>query len=370
MKSPFRKNPLAVAEVEIQKFENAIAKIDAKIGLTEREIDRHRAARRAHILSDPEAEIPAETRHGLALAEDLLRSTHEERAEMVSGLEELRHALVAARAKEEREAAAKVDEALADFVDRELAPEVAKAAAALGKACSAYLAKMPEGLAVVESREWSRPRDHARRHADHFSREELLTAIVAESLFAAAPGLFEHQSSVFGRVQTLGRLFDIDKEIPQSRSDGTPPAAIRDPARVLLSDRLRARAAAKRAGAPAGVDAEPAEAPMPEPDQPANVEIFVLKDFAYVENDRGGRALCGRRWSRLVPEPVADAAVEAGLALRTNEAKGQDAFNAEKQYRKNSMSIPESGLGLADCFDLGDVLGLVEDPGEDLAAAE
>jgi len=360
---------MSKVEAQIAQFASARLELTKKQSIVEKLLDEHKAAMRAFVRDNPALDPPAELRHSVAVARDHLEVIVESIAEGDQQLADLRAGLAAARDQEAREQAAKADEALADFVDKEFAPEVAKGTAIIGKASAAFMARISEGLAVVESREWSRPRDHARRYAGHFSREELLTAIVAESLFAAAPGLFEHRSSVYGRDQVLARMFGLDREIPEMRSDGTPPAPVRDPAKALLSSRLRARAAAKRAGAPATADAEPEAPAAPAPTTPTAVEVFATRDFAYVESSKGRHALCGRRWVHLVPPLVADAAADENLALRTDTAEGKDAFEAEKAYRKNSMSIPESGLSLADCFDLGDVLGLL-DPNEDLAAAE
>lgn len=372
MKNPFSKSsssPIFKIEAQIAQLEASRLELAKKKSDVEKVLDEQKATMRAFVRDNPSLDPPAELRHSVASARDHLEVIVESIAEGDEQILDLRAGLAVARDQEERDQTAKADEALADFVDKEFAPELAKAVAIIGKACTAYLAKVPEGLAVVESREWSREQHHPFRHHDHFTRSELLRAIVAEYLFANAPDLFEHRSSLHGRDQVLARMFGIDQQIPEMRSDGTPPPAVRDPSRVLLSDRLRARAAAKRVGEPAAPDALPAPASAPDCDKPANVEVFVLQDFSYVENIRGSRALCGRRWARFVPEPVADAAVDAGLALRTDTPEGQDAFEAEKEYRKNSMTAPASGLSLADCFDLGDPCGFL-DRDEGLAAAE
>ncbi|MES0100902.1 hypothetical protein [Mesorhizobium sp. M0019] len=371
VKNPFSKSsPISKIEADIAQKEAARGELTKKQSLVDKALEEHKTAMRAFVRDNPSLDPPAELRHSVAIARDHLEAIVESIAEGDQQLVDLRTALAATRDQDTRDEAARADEALADFVDKEVAPELAKAAAIFGKACAAFMARVPEGLNVVEARSWSREQHHPLRHHDHFIPAELLRAIVAENLFAAAPDLFEHRSSVFGRDQVLARMFGLDRQIPEMRSDGTPPAAIRDPATVLLSDRLRARAAAKRAGQPTAVDSDPAPAAAPEPDIAADVEVFATRDFAFVENASGRHHICQRRWVHLVPSLVADAAVDQDVALRTDTPEGQDAFDAEKQYRKNSMSIPESGLGLADCFDLGDVLGLVEDPGEDLAAAE
>lgn len=371
MRNILKKDPISAARDHIARVEAAIVKITTKIDLTEKEVEKHRAARRDHIRADPGAEIPGEIRHGLDIAERMLVANREERAELDAHLRELQDALASARDQAERDAAAAADEALADFVDREFAPAIANATAAIGKACAAYLARMPEGLAVVESRPWSRPAGHFQSNSSCFSREEILAGILAESLFASVPDAFEAQDTARGYTNVLQRLFEIEQAVPQMFVDGALPPAAGNPAKLLLSDRLRARAAAKRAGAPAAID----RAPEPEPAPPVprsglkEVEVFATKHFAYQADESAKPRIVGRRWIHNVPSLVADAALAAEVALRTDTREGKDAFEAEKEYRRQSGSTGDRFIQIEDCVDLGDPCDFL-DRGDELAAAE
>lgn len=371
MKNPFKSSPTSKVEAQIAQLEAARVELTKKQSTVEKLLDEHKTAMRAFVRDNPSLDPPVAIRQSVADARDHIEAIIESIAEGDEQLRALRAELAAARDQEERNDAAKADEALAGFIDNEFAPELAKAAAIIGKACAAYLAKVPDGLAIAESRSWARPRDHARRHAHHFSRKELLAAIVAEQIFAVAPALFEERSSTSERDHVLARMFGLDHEIPTMRLDGSPPAPVGDPARVLLSDRLRARAAARRTGEPTRPDVEvdPPEAKAPEPKRLPDVQVFATRDFAFVENAAGRHALCGARWVHLVPALVAEAALERRVGLRTDTAEGRDAFEAEKASRKGSRRTPDSGLSLAECFNLGDPCGYMNH-GQVLAAAE
>lgn len=365
MKNPFSKNsPVAKFQDLLAKFEAGLDQLQKRRVVVGDLLEQGREKRRAFIRDNPGIEVPAELRHAIGAAEGDARATAEEIAEYEAQISELRDGLVHERQRGAREEAAKADEALADFVDREFGPELAKAIAIVSKAVTAFSTKIPEGIAIVEAREWSRDPHHPRRFADSFSREEILGAIIAEAIFEAAPAVFEHLSSIHGRQQVLRRMFDLNEPIPTTRSDGTPPPVVRNAHRTLLSDRLRARAAATRNGEQTVVD-RTAEAPAAMPDTKAptdEVQIVAIRDSAFVESASGKRKLCGRRWVHNVPALAADAALDAGLALRTDTPEGRDAFEAEKEYRRTSMTVPSAGLLLEDCEDLKDPCNFFDDP--------
>ncbi|MHA6687707.1 hypothetical protein [Mesorhizobium sp. A556] len=372
MKNPFQKETaISKIEKQIAQFEAQRAELEKKKTIVEQLLAEHKTTMRAFVRDNPTLDPPAELRHPVSIARDHLEAITESMTEADEQLIELRSALISARDQAERDTAADADEALADFVDREFAPAIATATAAISKACTAYLARMPEGLAVVESRPWARPLGHPRSNADRYNRNEILAAILAESLFAAAPDAFEAQDSARGRTHILQRLFSLDQTVPQTFVEEALPAAARNPAKLLLSDRLRARAAAKRAGTPAAVDRAPEPEPTPQPPRPGleDVEVFATKHFAYQADEFGTPIICGRRWVHNVPSLAADAAVAAEVALRTDTPEGKDAFDAEKEYRRQSGSTGDHFIELEGCVNLGDPCNFLGRDGE-LAAAE
>src|SRR5690606_33081666 len=101
----------------------------------------------------------------------------------------------------------------------------------------------------------------------------------------------------------------------------------------LIGDRNRAHADAIRNGdvdLVSGRRIKRAPEPDVEPAKPEHrdVEVFVTKDFRYVKDDNDFNCweTCSRRVKRWVPEPVANAAVEAGFALRVDTIEGRDAY--------------------------------------------
>lgn len=91
----------------------------------------------------------------------------------------------------------------------------------------------------------------------------------------------------------------------------------------------------------------------------SEVEVFVMKDFRYVKNDNDFNCweMCSRRMKRWLPEPVADAAVEAGFALRIDTPEGCDAYEADQSYRKSALTSWDGPKHFTDFADLGDPLG-------------
>lgn len=93
------------------------------------------------------------------------------------------------------------------------------------------------------------------------------------------------------------------------------------------------------------------------------MEIFALRDLAYVAESSGRRQLCRRRRVHQVPALVADVAVNARFALRTDTEEGRAAIAREKPRPESGNSFAPSGLSLEDCEDLKDPCGYLE-PGE------
>ncbi|WP_378948045.1 hypothetical protein [Mesorhizobium sp. ANAO-SY3R2] len=247
MKNPFAKNPVGRLKDQIGKFETGLEQLKRREIVVADLLEKGREKRRAFIRDNPGVEVPSEIRHAIGAAESDASSTAEEISEYQEQLKDLRAALELEEATAAKEVAAKIDEDMADAIDRQVAPEFKKAMAVLRTAVEAFYAIVPEGLELVESRTWSRVPNHARRHADHFSRDELLRAIVAEHIYEAAPKMFDSGRS-YDSEHSLSRVFNLTAEVPTMRLDGSPPAAVPNAHRPLISDRLRARAAAIRSG--------------------------------------------------------------------------------------------------------------------------
>lgn len=377
MKSPFRKNPIARGQEQEQKFLAAIAKAEAKIGLIEQEIEKHRGARRAHILETPDVEVSAELRHLLDIAERHLIVAREERDDMACGLDEVRKALAAANAEAERDAAAKVLELAAAGVDK-AGLDLDTAIAGVARAVGAIMTAIPEDMATYRSDYDTRPFE--RGGGQFATPTEVAAALVAEALYEALPGLFDVQPLVLGvgpgsirthaRQVVLYRMAEFAEQPRVGFRDGVPAGMKGSNAARSISAQWRERARAMRDGR---LVADPSliatDIPKQESASAEKIEVYVIKNFAYAENAKGTRQLCGRRWARPVPAVVADIAVAQGLALRTDTPEGKEAFEREKAHRAKGHTSLASGLSLAQCVDLGDPCGFLTGP-DRLAAAE
>lgn len=375
MKS-FRKNPLSAAEAQEQKFVTAIVKADAKIGIIENEIQKHRAARRAHIVSDPDADVPAVLRNSLDTAERHLVAVREERDDLTVGLEELRAAIAAAKAKDERDAAAKVLE--------DTAASVAKAGVDLDVAVAGVRRVFRRIVEAIPAAFATYPQDHETRPPGRDSSQfatahEVASALLAEALFEALPEAFDvvqvRTDTPWGiatshaRNVMLYRMADLAGVPRATFFEDVPRGTNGSAAAGAITTQWRERARAMRAGElvpdPSMIATERPKAP----DQGMlDVLVFAIKPFAYVENGRGGRRLCGRR-DHHVPGYVADAAVVAGAALRRGTPEGDAAYDKHQSYRETTLTSMDTGLRIEDCIDLGDPCRFLPGP-EKLAAAK
>jgi hypothetical protein len=367
MKNPLKRSPLATAEDNVRKHEIALQRIAEKHTAAERQVDEHRASRRSALLQDPEADIPAAIRRDLEAAQRFVVELRRDRDDLKRGLEEARAALAHERERGERESAASVLETAGTNLDK-VAAELHAAMAGVAKSIERLMSAIPADVASYPADHTTRPA--GRRGGPFASPSEVTAALVAEALYAAAPDLFDETTDMiqtgFGLAPThLRRIalhrIDLLSDQPRASFDQSRPGATAIEAARAISDQWRDRADRIRAGdLIPDVSTVATEWPKPEDPGRANVEVFATKAFAFVGSPNGNRRLCGDKWVHSVPAAVADVAVAASVALRTDTREGRDAFEARKEYRNRSMTTVESTVRLDDCVDLGDVLGLLQ----------
>jgi hypothetical protein len=237
--------------------------------------------------------------------------------------------------------------------------------AGVAKSIDRLMSAIPEDMATYPASHGTRP--PGRNGGRCASPTEVAAAIVTEALYGAAPELFDEQAETiqtgFGfapshlRRISLHRI-DLLSHQPRASFDQSRPGATAIKAAQMITDEWRNRADRIRAGdLVPDVSTIASERPKPEDPGRANVEVFATRAFAFTAFN-GHRRLCGGKWVHSVPAAVADAAVAAGVALRTDTREGRDAFEARKEYRNRSMTTVESSVRLEDCVDLGDPLGL------------
>lgn len=363
MRNPFKGDQIAKLKDMIAKTESAIEKTTVRRGVSEKLLGEYKEKRRAALRDDPE-NLPAELRHSIDIAERDLIATDEEIADLQESLTELQEGLVAAEEKKAGEKSAATLEAVAGKVDA-AAADLEVAMKAVAKAAKALEAALPPTLAVYEQTGHERPKDREERGPA--TPREIVSATVAEALIAVVPEVFDQPRAFYGYEQVLRRFFHLSADRPAYRTDESPQSGDGLPARTaaqkLISDRLRARAAAIRAGeASSMIEDRKPWAPPPvaaEEDSISEVSVFVKTSFSYVSNDFGHVELVGNRWTRWVPAPVAEVAIKKGYALSMDTPAGQNAFAAEREYRQNSNVSISSRLTHEDCVPLGDVMKLI-----------
>ncbi|MDI6025623.1 hypothetical protein QBK99_05320 [Corticibacterium sp. UT-5YL-CI-8] len=245
MKNPFKRSTEQQIADQLGKFESGLDTLQRRRQIVDDLLTKAREKRRDFISENPGTEVPGEIRHAITIAELDAKSTGEEIEEYRTHITELQAALVVARERQAREAAAMELNEAAKRVDT-LENDMRKAASALTSAAGSVLRVLDDYPDLVQARPWSFPEEHDRRAHDHFAGADLVGAVIAELLFRGVPEVFDrgqYDSSV-----TLRRMDAITAPVPSMRFDGLTPPAVEKPASVLISERLRARAAAIVAG--------------------------------------------------------------------------------------------------------------------------
>jgi hypothetical protein len=317
-------------------------------------LDKAKEARRAALASDPNADIAALSR--------VVRDAEDQAQMYADALTDVNSQITNVTAERDeqeltgkREQVAGHFESIADAVD-EAAAELEKAVAGMSKAFDKLKDTIPDDYALIEIEwpEYRRPWGPARPH-------ELATVILAESLYRQQPDIFIRDRSTFG----LYRFFETDRT-PTTKLWGQLPDAgdASAAAARLVGNRNRAHAESIRRGEvdlASGRRIERSPELEAEPARPehSEVEVFVLRDFRYVSSDNEFN--CWETVSRLakrwLPEPVVDAAVESGFALRMDTPEGRDAFEGHKAHQKTAIPSWDGPKHFTDFADLGDPLG-------------
>ncbi|MCO5082294.1 MAG: hypothetical protein M9955_11630 [Rhizobiaceae bacterium] len=316
--------------------------------------DKAKEQRRSALTSDPGADITALSR-AVRDAEDHLQMFADALADIDGQIASVTTERDAQDLAGKREQVAGHFEGIADAVD-EAAAELEKAVAGVSKAFDKLKDAIPDDYALIEIEwpEYKRPWGPARPH-------ELATVIFAEALYRQQPDIFIKERSTFA----LHRFFETHRK-PTTKLYGAPPEPTdaSAAATTLIGDRNRAHADAIRRGeidltSGRRIERKPELEAEPARPEHSEVEVFVTKDFRYVSSDNDFNcwetvSRLSRRW---LPEPVADAAVESGFALRMDTPEGRDAFEGHQVYQKTAILSWDGPKHFTDFADLGDPLG-------------
>jgi len=311
--------------------------------------------RRAALASDPAADIATLSRT-VRDAEDHAQMYADALADVESQIISVTAERDAQQVAGQREQVANHFEGIADAVD-EAAVELEKAIVGVSKAFDKLKDAIPDDYALIEIDwpQYRRPWGPARPH-------ELATVILAEGLYRLRPDIFIEEHSKF----CLHRFFETDRK-PATKLWGERPVALdaSEAATKLIGDRNRKHADAIRRGEvdlQSGRRIEQTQKVEPKKPKAPEVEVFVTTDFRYVKNESTFNcwetSSCQtRRW---LPEPVADAAVKAGFALRMDTPEGLAAYEADQRYRETKLPSSGGTKRFLDFEDLGDPLNIFE----------
>lgn len=89
------------------------------------------------------------------------------------------------------------------------------------------------------------------------------------------------------------------------------------------------------------------------------VEIFATSNFSFVENAAGDLRLVDKNRVHHLPDPVAEYAVAAEVALLTSTPEGKAAIEDDRLNRLKPVYAGRTPLGQPVYYRLGDVMGLM-----------
>ena len=238
MKNPFRKaSDSAGIEAELKRLENRKSETERRRSEVLQALEEAKVARRSLLDGEPAA---------IDAASGRIRSLSAEASDLGELIDELEIAISFASDRlrtatdaEQRRAAANELEKIASAVQA-FEADLEKAVSALAKTALAMISAIPVDLGVTPGHSARRPEN--RKEIGMLTGREVISAIVADALAHAAPELFDDfHASGYRRA-----LFAItDKTTPAYGASNAPeaPLAASDAIRVLITDRLKARAA-------------------------------------------------------------------------------------------------------------------------------
>ena len=182
--------------------------------------------------------------------------------------------------------------------------------------------------------------------------------LAAEALAGATPDLFVDEPGELGVASVLSRGFplghDVVRFVTRDQQQLAMPSGARKHAELLITTRLRTKAAAIRSGD------EPAVLPSAPPDPAPHVtrrssqrHVLFLQPVRYT--NRLGQPVFHDAWTARVPAPVAEAAIKRGVAIDADTDAAQEKMTEMAELRRRtSPRIPAAVVG--NTVDLGDYL--------------
>jgi hypothetical protein len=186
-------------------------------------------------------------------------------------------------------------------------------------------------------------------------REDRVAGLLAaEALAGAAPALFVEEPGELGVASVLARGFplgdDVVRFVTRDQQRLGKPSGAHEHAELLITTRLRDKAAAIRSGHEPCILPSPPPEPTPHRRRRAERNVLFLQPVRYT--NRFGQAVLHDAWAARVPAIVAVAAIKRGVAIDadTDAAREKMATMAELR-RRTSARMP--AVTVEDTIDLG-----------------
>lgn len=292
------------------------------------EVEAALAARRRALIEGGSAAEAAEAERACREIEGTAFGITDALAELDRRIAATEERIEADRAAAQVEAVAAELERDSDVIDA-AAEKVRRAVEALVKASDAFAAAItPTAAPLFAKRDM-----HGMRNRD--APEQVAAFLVGHMIAAAMPRI---EVSEAGRQERFGYV----SARPIEATEGS------EPAKALLTDPMRSRAALVRGGeAPPVLARYRQREPNFEPDH-EEIQVYVTGEFSYVKKTGYMPELVSVRQQHL-PIPVAEAAIEQGVAHRNeppNWSKVMQAAQARSGQPRNVFDAEPLGFNL------------------------
>jgi len=332
---------VAALERELTKLEVRRAQLSESLDAATHAAISASAFRRKRIIADHDQK-------GLEDANAKVRDAEEKRLALDDALRALDHQIAEVTALFEQAKDKTERDRVAQVLDQE-ADKVETASSALDKAAKQF------GAAYQQLRSAMSPASCLRTLEEPLRPDKVANIVAAEALAGAIPGLFSDErglaavASVLRRGLSIGDGAILFECLKDPKEWANAPGA-RKHAEVLITQRLREKAAAIRSGT------EPAVLPSapPEPNRripkPPKRHVLFLKPVRYTQ--RGRPVLCSA-WTALVPVAVAEAAIKQGLALDADTDEARQKMSEMSEQRRRIPQRLGPAVTIDDTVDLG-----------------
>ncbi|KHJ55124.1 hypothetical protein LA66_00075 [Aureimonas altamirensis] len=351
MKPASRKTTTQSIEAELSNLASRRQTLEARKVDALAKLDAAKSARRNVLAGDPSADL-SRLNGDVRDVEDDIETLDSVLSDLTAQTEDAEARLAEANDKGERAVAAKTLQDIASTFDAGAA-ELEKAMSEVSKALAKMGAALPETLRAVDLRS-----DGSGRN----DKDRLLGIILADAVCSIFPAAFKSRPWGAGGASIIGmdRNFSLSGQVWEwtDHVDNDPLEATAA-ARALVTDRLRGRADAILEGtAPADLIDEPIVETKPAKPPMQKVAILPISNFSFAADGYGRSEFAYSFTTTSVPEPVAKAAVRAGVAYLMESEEGQSAYQEELVRRarirsSGNMIVPDQ----REAFNLGDPCG-------------